>query len=185
MNFKSVLMLFLAVFLTASFAYAEKEYNVGDRGPANGWIIYKKPARSSGWQYIEAAPTDIDVKKVWSNVTDKLVGETSTGVGIGKENTQKIIAQTGHKNSAALACKKYAPRDHPKTKGEWFLPSKDELGLMYQLFKKENIGGFKDSWYWSSTEFDNYHVWHQTFIGGNQTSNYKRNDHDTRCIRAF
>jgi hypothetical protein len=179
---------------------ATKEYNVGDRGPANGWIIYKKPAASGQsedtcWQYIEAAPYDQEKMVAWSNITNKAVGGTSAGVGTGKENTQKIIAQTGHTNSAAKYCVDYAPKGYPETKGQWFLPSRDELDLMYQLLAKgDNKGGFvikndkaknMHPWYWSSS--DNYQnaAWYQNFIIGHQDHYLKYDTNNVRCARAF
>jgi hypothetical protein len=208
MNFKSVLMLFLAVFLTVSFAYAKKdlrldkmkqgkplvcpatkEYNVGDRGPANGWIIYKKPAATGQsadtcWQYLEAAPVD-SVKKVWSNVDNKLLGGTGTGIGEGQGNTKKIMDQANHKDSAAKACDDFVVKFDGKTFDDWFLPSKDELELMYLTLKKKNIGEFKNQWYWSSSEYVGVNAWNQSFNSGNQFNYDKYYGNNVRCARAF
>lgn len=36
-------------------------YNIGDIGPAGGFIIYDKKSYSGGWRYLEAAPADLRV----------------------------------------------------------------------------------------------------------------------------
>lgn len=125
-----------------------KEYNVGDKGPY-GWIIYKKEAVSnqSCWQYIEAAPEDAnELGKLvfWSKINKKI--ETFKEIGKGKENTDMIVAQI-KEGSAALKCKSYFPKEEDseeKTKGEWFLPSFEELKLMYDVLVKDgkNKGNF-------------------------------------------
>ena len=208
MNLRNSLVLFLAFLFTTSLAYsqgketrptkqgkpvvcaASKEYNVGDKGPSGGWIIYKKPAATGQstdtcWQYLEAAPADVEGSKVWSNVTDKLIG-TGTGIGDGKENTKKIIAQAGHKGSAAKACDDFIAKFDGKTFDDWFLPSKDELELMYLTLQKNKKGNFKtDDWYWSSSEYGGSNAWSQGFFSGTQDYFIKYGDDNVRCARAF
>ena len=176
-----------------------KDYNVGDRGPANGWIIYKKPVASGQseetcWQYLEAAPVDSPIS-VWSNVKDKLVGGTSTGVGNGQDNTKKIMAQAGHTASAAKVCNDLVVKYNGQTFKGWFLPSMDELDLMYQLLAKvDNKGGFATIYdkgtalyprYWSSSEDAEDGAWGQGFVGGSQPGFFKSAHSNVRCARAF
>ena len=37
------------------------KYNIGDIGPAGGYIIYDKKSYAGGWRYLEAAPADLRV----------------------------------------------------------------------------------------------------------------------------
>lgn len=37
------------------------KYNIGDVGPAGGYIIYDKKSYAGGWRYLEAAPADLRV----------------------------------------------------------------------------------------------------------------------------
>lgn len=217
MSLKNSLFLLLAFLFTSSVIYAaprsdrmeqgkqvvcpvSKDYKVGDIGPSGGWIIYAKPAATGQsvedcWRYIEAAPADFIIKKKWSNITNKSVVGTGKGIGEGKENTKKIIQQEGHKESAAFVCKTYAPKDYPKTKGEWFLPSIDELDLMYHLLAKgDNKGAFKtksnetnrtSSWYWSSSDYGNQTAWNRTFNYDNRDHYFKYYENNVRCARAF
>jgi hypothetical protein len=87
--------------------------------------------------------------------------------------------------------------------GDWYLPSKDELRLMYtnlQRFGCNTVtpsatdsslcatrkGEFND-YYWSSTEFDggNATVWYQYFINGFASGNTQDATLNVRAVRAF
>jgi len=66
----------------------------------------------------------------------------------------------------------------------WKLPSQNELNDLYQ--NRGTIGGFGDSFYWSSTEFGNAsHAWIQNFNHGSQNSGYKYDTDYVRAVRAF
>jgi len=70
---------------------------------------------------------------------------------------------------------------------DWFLPSKDELGLMYTNLKKAGLGGFGGSWFWSSSQYyyGNY-AWIQSFSDGYLSSNLKSDErYSVRACRAF
>lgn len=62
------------------------------------------------------------------------------------------------------------------------LPTREELSLMYA--NKDLISGFRDNYYWSSTEYDDFTSWIQRFSGGRQ--GYGANKYDAahvRCVR--
>jgi hypothetical protein len=75
-------------------------YVVGDVGPAGGWIYYI----SGGTTYYECAPSDQSTSHTWSNIINAAVGTTATNIGEGQNNTNEIIAQAGHTDSAAKLC---------------------------------------------------------------------------------
>jgi hypothetical protein len=136
----------------------------------------------------------------WSNgIPDQLPGASShytgaTGDGLyaGAMNTVMIVAtqiadnQTG--NFAAKVCADYTTTFDGVTYGDWYLPSKYELNLLYT--QKDVIGGFENvnygRWYWSSTESGINSVWVHEFNNGTQ---YNINDKGfllmVRAIRAF
>jgi hypothetical protein len=63
------------------------------------------------------------------------------------------------------------------------LPSKDELNKLY--VNRVAIGGFINSYYWSSTENDNDNAWAQTFVSGSQDYLTKFVTFYVRAVRAF
>jgi hypothetical protein len=68
---------------------------------------------------------------------------------------------------------------------DWFLPSKDELNLMYENLKVFGVGDFTDSYYWSSSEYSAIHAWGQSFYGGTQYADDKGSMFWVRAVRAF
>lgn len=65
--------------------------------------------------------------------------------------------------------------------GTWYLPSKDELDLMYTNLHLSGLGNFNNS-YWSSTEQDANNAWKQDFSTGTQTAIDKKSG---AAIRPF
>ena len=89
--------------------------------------------------------------------------------------------QTG--NFAAKVCADYSVTVGVVTYGDWYLPSKYELNLLY--LQKVAVGGFASAFYWSSTEDDNSYAWVQTFVTGNQINGSKSTTYYVRAVRAF
>jgi hypothetical protein len=70
------------------------------------------------------------------------------------------------------------------TYGDWYLPSKYELSLLY--LQRAVVGGFTATYYWSSTEYTPNLAWGLSFSDGN--SGVGNKDYATthvRAIRAF
>jgi hypothetical protein len=170
-------------------------YEIGEKGPAGGWIFYDKGDNDGGWRYLEAAPTSSEFKALWS-ANGSGVDGTETGIGTGKKNTQIIMEaslRTGQDMPAARQC------DRLKYGGyeDWFLPSKVELGLMYLNLKTEGIGGFSGEEYLSSsvdiqTGWSRGNIWVQTFNNGTQFATRdvtigleKNKARSVRAVRAF
>ena len=87
-----------AVRAVRTFTAALGAYSLRDTGPAGGWIFY-----ITGTTYYEAAPSDQSTNYQWSNIVALFAG-TSKLVGTGDNNTDLIIAQPGHIDSAAKLC---------------------------------------------------------------------------------
>ena len=74
-------------------------YALRDIGPAGGLIYYINDTT-----YYEAAPSNFETFRVWSNIDDILIDTTGTAIGTGQANTTAIIGQEGHTDSAAKQC---------------------------------------------------------------------------------
>jgi Protein of unknown function (DUF1566) len=116
------------------------------------------------------------------------------GVGAGLKNTAIIIANQGPVDGntfAARLCNEYSVTVGGITYGDWYLPSKYELNLMYlnigqgNALGLGNVGGFANNDYWSSTELDLIDAWDQNFTSGNQYYWSKGLSDYVRAVRAF
>ncbi|HMT34786.1 MAG TPA: DUF1566 domain-containing protein, partial [Chitinophagaceae bacterium] len=67
--------------------------------------------------------------------------------------------------------------------GDWYLPSKYELNLLYA--QKTVVGGFVNDFYWSSTESSPTNAWAVNFTNGNQGNGSKAFVDYIRAIRSF
>lgn len=68
---------------------------------------------------------------------------------------------------------------------DWYLPTKDELNMMYNELPKRKLGDLSRGYYWSSTEVDSNFAWLQHFNDGYQGANEKHFTGNVRAIRAF
>ena len=158
-------------------------YKIGDFGPAGGIIFYDKGVFSGGWRYLEAAPAETEFQAPWG-AYDKDVTGTETGVGFGKRNTQIIVEflkRIGESGKAAQLCASLNFDGF----NDWFLPSKDELDLMYKNLKQKGLGGFSNNWYLSSSQHNTTYAWDQNFSNGVQRNYVKLLTDSVRAVRAF
>jgi hypothetical protein len=148
---------------------------IGNTGPAGGIIFCDKGHYSNGWRYLEAWTADESGSYQWKTSTT-LTSGTATGIGTGAANTR---AMAGAEHPAAQAARNARYGGY----SDWFLPSQDELNLMYQ--RKANIGGFAFDDYWSSSDNNSYNAWTQYFGNGYQYDGSKGYDRRVRVVRAY
>ncbi|MDR2095076.1 MAG: DUF1566 domain-containing protein [Treponema sp.] len=164
--------------------FGQNTFNVGKAGPAGGTVFYDKGVFSNGWRYLEAAPPETEFKVEWG-AAGQTVGGTGTTIGSGKRNTQLIadkLRQLGESGKAAQLCASLNIDGYK----DWFLPSRDELDLMYRNLKMEDLGGFGNGWYWSSSENYDIFGWGQRFSTGYQYHKAAKDDaYLVRAVRAF
>lgn len=164
-------------------------YSIGMTGPAGGYIFYDCDADNGsgnadglissecGWRYLEAAPEDLSEKYIWG---DDGSYNTETGIGKGKSNTKKLI-NSSKSFPAAKVCVEYTYGGY----SDWFLPSRDELDLMYENLARNEIGSLTNVSYWSSSEYDSHYAWEQVFYDGSQNRYSRDSNLYVRPIRAF
>ncbi len=171
-----------------SDASSSYSYNVGDITP-NGGIIFitpDTPGNTTG-MYFEAAAADLPETYRWSGATQEvgISDDEYYKIGKGHENTLAIIgSQDGDLGEAPELCYGY------DSSREWFVPSLDELMLMYENLHKKGLGSFENTSYWSSTErneHDGRRVrFHAVQEGGEPVStNGKWNKYKIRCVKSF
>ena len=127
-----------------------------------------------------SSPSDLSRSTSWWNGSFVETGATSTTNG--SSNTTVIINAQGNSGTyAAKLCRDY----NGGGKNDWFLPSKDQLNILYS--QKNLVGGFSDEIYWSSTEIELGSAWVQYFLDGSQGWDNTSDGATvgTRAIRAF
>jgi TolB-like protein len=171
-------------------APAGKTYNIGDFGPAGGIVFYDKGVFSNGWRYLEAAPAETEFTGVQWGALGQDVSGTGLAVGSGKRNTELIVERLKARGESGRAAQLCASLNFDGFT-DWFLPSKDELNLMYQNLHRKGLGGFTSTgswtrWYLSSSQIDSNRAWPQSFEnGGQEGSNSKDSPWSVRAIRSF
>ncbi len=150
-----------------------------------GGIIFWLDA--TGQHGLIAATADHSTLIQWYNEEFRDTGATGDGLYSGAMNTAMIIAtqiaDDPAGNFAAKVCADYSVTDGGVTYGDWYLPSKYELNLLYQ--QKAAVGGFASAYYWSSTEYYFFRSWDQNFANGYQYNIHKFNTYRVRAVRAF
>ena len=149
-----------------------------------GGIVFCLFGNSGG---LIAAPSDQSTAAEWGCYGTEILGADGTALGTGNQNTSDIEAGCTTAGTAADICANLTLNGY----SDWFLPSKDELNLMYENIGQGNalglgnVGGFANSNYWSSTEYGYYVSWFQIFNNGNQNNSNKNNTFYVRAVRAF
>lgn len=126
-----------------------------------------------------AAPSDQSIGIAWSNGSLIATGANSTSMGDGNANTNLIVSTLGSGNYAAKLCYDLVLGGY----SDWYLPSLGDLDIMYT--NKTTIGGFVNSYYWSSSESPNNGAWQTDFGSGGNNYNLRTFPYPVRAIRSF
>ncbi len=146
--------------------------------------------------------TDLSTAQVWSNIDSLFIGIGSQSFNNGLINSNAIVFQAGHANSAAALCL----NSNNGGQNDWYLPSILELNLLlhnYYLVSKalEQISGATQlsGKYWSSSEnnltssFSQIkRAYYGMFLDGSDYNGenynpyqFKNYQYQVRAIRAF
>ena len=199
---------------THQILYAKWTFDVFT-GPTGGLVFYENPNwETDGWQYLEAAPSGWydggnDPSVQWGAYGYTVEPSArATSIGFGETNSTNIneyhsnlwniydtkgdyftnpeeYNQNNDGTVAAHVCAEYSMVNGESTYDDWFLPSKDELNLMYQNLKLQELGDVTSTSYWSSSEKDGLGAYKQWFTTGNQQNIFRYDSNSIRPIRAY
>ena len=122
----------------------------------------------------------------WGCLNVTIPGADIIDIGGGLQNTLDILAGCSDRPIAASIAFEYEYEDF----ADWYLPSRSELQEIYlsvgQGSEIGNIGGFIDSWYWSSSEDEIPEAAYCfSFIYGAVGGNHREGMINVRPIRSF
>ncbi len=117
----------------------DRQYKLGERGPAGGIVFYITP---NGMHGMEVAPSDQGTA-TWGCFPNHIRGADGTEVGSGEQNTLDIITACLSTGIAARVANSCVYGDET----DWFLPSEAEMELIASVGALES-----DVAYWTSTE---------------------------------
>ncbi|MCT4021837.1 hypothetical protein J2O09_09675 [Elizabethkingia anophelis] len=131
------------------YSYTEEKQfrTTGYYGQARGYVVFDKGEVTDGWRYLETMP-DLSIYNGKWGPANKSVPGTSSELGKGLENTEKIAQIITQSESAGTTCHNIIAHGF----SDWFLPSSDELVITMQGLRNININ--INSRQWSSTERD-------------------------------
>lgn len=149
---------------------------IGDVGPGGGTVVLAFQTPAWWGSYIEARPVTRARGLRWSlRPTEALYVDgadgsarrkriEARGVGMGKPNTEAIVAQSGPGRYAAA----YVADVNLGGKSDWWLPSLDELDAVYHVVASGRMRTVVRDAYWTSTEASDRYAWYQMFQDGTQ-----------------
>ena len=171
---------------------SEHKYQVGDF--AQGGVVFW--VDETGEHGLVCSITDLDTSAIRfyaGTYTNTLA--FGDGVYAGEMNTQLIISSQGIGDGApyaALLCISYNVTYNGVKYGGWYLPSNEELMLMYNnrtIINSTAVanGGteFLLETYWTSNEESDQYGWKINFANGNLTHHKKFYENHVRAIRRF
>ena len=157
---------------------------------AGGIIFYLWKDASGAEHGLICDLNDLGTGQIWSNVTTTLIGTAAQSSWDGQANSNAILTQAGHTNSAALVCNNSVNVGQT----DWYLPSIDELSLMWhqRFIINKSIAGITGGSplsltddYWSSTEYGSNFGYTIPFLTGVIGYANKSNPRKIRAVRKF
>lgn len=141
-----------------------------------GIIFYINPMKDGG---LLVSKDDLSSAYPWGCSGLTISGATAKGVGSGQVNTDEILVSCS--SGAAKLCADYKFGKYD----DWYLPSYDELALIYNNLKISDLEKFAIGYYWSSTQKSNTIALRYGFLGGNAGEAEKSTNQFVRAVRKY
>lgn len=179
--------------LHAKTAQNVPNYKVGDF--AHGGIVFW--VDETGQHGLVCSLVNLSSSTRWFAGTFGITRAKGDGTFSGKNNTAIIIATQRFLGDdggsyAATICNEHQVNVNNRNYGGWYLPSKQELNLIFEnkaainLSSKANGGdSLNNNLYWSSTEFSTNNAWAQDMTNGQTNSSLKTFLYEIRAVRSF
>lgn len=183
----------------------EWTYDLGQYVSDEGGVVFHRYKDGGVQNYLICDTDDLTEPEqgiTWSSVTAAQIGSSAMSFWDGESNSNAIVNQSLHSYSAADLCLSSTRGGH----GDWYLPSIDELGLLWHnrfnlnrtLSGSSSYGvisgvtGFTTSNtlnYWSSTEINStqarYFVFNGDQNGVGRFGNKTTSTYKVRAIRKI
>ena len=136
----------------------------------------------SGYAYITAA-TDQSTSAQWGCQGTLIPeGATPEAIGQGVINTPTIVETCATAGIAARLADQLVLNGF----SDWFLPSLEELGMMWTELASDGLGSFANHTYWSSTQASATQAFTVDMNNGNPNQHNKsQTNRHTRAMRRF
>ncbi len=164
-----------------------RHFRVGDY--AHGGVVFW--IDESGEHGLVCDTTDIRILS-WDEGESRRTFSHRDGIWGGEANTLLILAQQANDTIEGLSAASLCSLTNTGGYGDWYLPSRSELELMFINSDKITStsiamggSGFQNHYYWSSTETRFDTAWAIYFVDGNQINFTKGSLLPSRAIRAF
>ncbi len=141
-----------------------------------GILFYVDTTSKSG---LVVSKEDISENAWWGCNGQYISGVQSAEFGVGDSNTYKISTQCTDATSAAALCY-YSNLENYQ---DWYLPSEDEMTMVYSVLKPKNVGSFADTYYWTSTQENEHYARYLLFLDGSTGFATKSDPFRVRAIR--
>ncbi len=144
--------------------------------PDGNIAMYTTPADAGTYTWDDGLNNSLDTAIV-------NCGTTGPSCDTGAANTALLVALSGSGTPAPYVAAEYCDTLSVHGQTDWYLPARNELGLMYT--NNVAIGGFNTSgvWYWSSTEWTQATARSIRFNDGGAAGTNKLSLQLVRCTR--
>jgi hypothetical protein len=133
-------------FVNGTPTWAPTYYEVGDRGPAGGFVFSVNAVGLNGYEVAPSQSSDAP----WGCVGTHVADAGGFDVGTGSDNTDAILAKDCLAPAATVA-RDFVLNGYT----DWFLPSLDELTLLADVQVAVLQLALENDYFWSSTTTNN------------------------------